>query len=161
MNAPKDQQQATVLRQIAALDGLSPEQLREQWRTLYGKEPPQYAQDLMKKKLAVRLQELFFGGLSAKTRARMDKILEEEGFDEFGARPAKPVARRSRDLPVPGTRLMREWNGERYEVLVTRKGFEWNGREYKSLSGVAQAITGTHWNGLFFFGLRGTAKRKD
>jgi hypothetical protein len=34
------------------------------------------------------------------------------------------------------------------------EGFEWNGRTYKSLSAVANAITGTNWNGFAFFGIK-------
>jgi hypothetical protein len=36
-------------------------------------------------------------------------------------------------------------------------GFRWNGQTYKSLSKVANAITGAKWNGPRFFGLRGEA----
>ena len=42
---------------------------------------------------------------------------------------------------------------------VTTDGFEWNGNRYGSLSGVAKAITGQHWNGRLFFGLTGRARR--
>jgi hypothetical protein len=42
-------------------------------------------------------------------------------------------------------------------VRVLENGFEWNGVVYRSLSAVAKAVTGTHWNGKLFFGL---AKRK-
>lgn len=38
-------------------------------------------------------------------------------------------------------------------------GFEHEGKIYRSLSAVATAITGSHWNGFLFFGLirKGTA----
>jgi len=49
---------------------------------------------------------------------------------------------------------MREWNAQTYRVMVVEKGFAWNGRIYDSLSNVAFSITGTHWNGPRFFGLR-------
>jgi len=39
-------------------------------------------------------------------------------------------------------------------VAVVADGFAWNGKTYRSLSKVAQAITGTRWNGPKFFGLR-------
>ncbi|MGH8515786.1 MAG: DUF2924 domain-containing protein, partial [Gammaproteobacteria bacterium] len=53
-----------------------------------------------------------------------------------------------------GTILSREWNGRIERVSVTTDGFAWNGKTYRSLSKVAQAITGTRWNGPKFFGLR-------
>ncbi len=39
-------------------------------------------------------------------------------------------------------------------MTVLLDGFDWQGRRYQSLSAVARAITGTHWNGPLFFGLR-------
>ncbi len=53
----------------------------------------------------------------------------------------------------PGMRLVREWQGEVYQVLVLPKGFEMNGRVFKSLSAIARHITGTAWSGPLFFGL--------
>ena len=41
-----------------------------------------------------------------------------------------------------------------HRVAVLADGFAWNGKTYRSLSKVAQAITGTRWNGPRFFGLR-------
>lgn len=53
----------------------------------------------------------------------------------------------------PGMRLVREWQGEVYQVLVLPKGFEMNGKIFKSLSAIARHITGTQWSGPLFFGL--------
>ena len=53
-----------------------------------------------------------------------------------------------------GTRLVREWRGVTHTVLVQAQGFEWNGRCYRSLTIIAQKITGAHWSGPRFFGLR-------
>ena len=46
---------------------------------------------------------------------------------------------------------------EMQRVAVLANGFAWRGETYPSLSGVAFAITGTHWNGPRFFGLRDKA----
>jgi hypothetical protein len=54
----------------------------------------------------------------------------------------------------PGTILVREWNGQAHHVMVVEQGFAWQGITYDSLSKIAQAITGTKWNGPRFFGLR-------
>ena len=53
----------------------------------------------------------------------------------------------------------REWRSITYTVLVHADGFEWNGRRYRSLTIVARAITGAHWSGPRFFGLRKRAGR--
>nr|NIM18730.1 DUF2924 domain-containing protein [Candidatus Latescibacterota bacterium]NIM64471.1 DUF2924 domain-containing protein [Candidatus Latescibacterota bacterium]NIO00624.1 DUF2924 domain-containing protein [Candidatus Latescibacterota bacterium]NIO27025.1 DUF2924 domain-containing protein [Candidatus Latescibacterota bacterium]NIO54550.1 DUF2924 domain-containing protein [Candidatus Latescibacterota bacterium] len=56
--------------------------------------------------------------------------------------------------PAPGTILTREYRGEVHQVIVLEKGFEYDGKVYRSLSGIARAITGTQWNGYLFFGLK-------
>src|SRR5271163_3889530 len=54
----------------------------------------------------------------------------------------------------PGTRLVREWQGRTYEVLVLDDGFSWQGTGYRSLPALARKITGTAWSGPLFFGLK-------
>ena len=49
---------------------------------------------------------------------------------------------------------MREWQGITHRVTIVKDGFLWNGSTYRSLSGIAGAITGTKWNGPRFFGMR-------
>ena len=39
-------------------------------------------------------------------------------------------------------------------VHVLPKGFEYEGEVYRTLSAVAKAVTGAHWNGYHFFGLK-------
>jgi hypothetical protein len=57
---------------------------------------------------------------------------------------------------MPGTTLIREWDRHEYRVTVTSDGlYELGGKRYKSLS--ATAITGMHWSGPAFFGLKGHA----
>jgi hypothetical protein len=56
-----------------------------------------------------------------------------------------------------GVQIVREWRGATYTVDVVQDGFRWKGQTYKSLSQVAQAITGVKWNGPRFFGLRNEA----
>jgi hypothetical protein len=58
---------------------------------------------------------------------------------------------------VPGTRLVKIHGGQTHVVEVTTCGMLYHEQLYSSLSAVAKVITGTHWNGLLFFGLR---KRK-
>ncbi len=150
----------SVVKQIADLERASTADLQRRWQQLIGTEPPRYNREFLIRRLAHRLQELTHGGLSQASRAKMDRLLEEAGYDEIAAscdhrRP--PHDRRG--VPMPGTRLIREWNGEQHEVTVAESGIEYRGRRYSSLSAVATAITGTHWNGPAFFGLR--PRRKE
>ncbi len=58
----------------------------------------------------------------------------------------------------PGAKLIREWRGETHTVIVLEDGFEWRGQRRRSLSVIAQLITGAHWSGPRFFGLNGKAE---
>lgn len=156
-NTPKtpdpsaDRSRESVLRQLAALQDLTTEQLKDKWRDLCGGEPPAYNRPFLIRRLAYRIQEIFYGGLSPVAREKLVRVAEGDPM----ARLAKPKARGGREICVPeGTRLVRLWQGRRYEVVVTQGGFELDGQRYRSLSAVAKQITGTHWNGKVFFGVK-------
>ena len=55
---------------------------------------------------------------------------------------------------APGTRLLREWQGQTHHVAVLADGFEYDGKTYRSLTAISRQITGTAWSGPLFFGLR-------
>jgi hypothetical protein len=151
----------STAQQIVALHRLPLPALEQRWRQLFGSEPPTYIRRFLIKRLAHRIQELTYGGLSERALAQMRNIAAEAGWDEIASLPGKggrPKTRR--ELPVLGTRLVREWNGKRYEVTVTAGGFEYAGKPYRSLSAITKAITGTHWNGRAFFGLRNGPERQ-
>ena len=52
-----------------------------------------------------------------------------------------------------GTTLVRQWRGYMHTVLVQKYGFEHEGQRYRSLTVIAERITGAHWSGPRFFGL--------
>ena len=153
----------SVLKQIADLQNLSHAQLQQLWRTLYGKEPTASNRPYLVKRLAYRIQEIAYGGLSDKSRKMMDDILDSRGFDENGGSVdgRRTERKRKMGVPVVGTRLVREWNGRTYEVTVVHGGFEYEGRRYRSLTAIATAITGTHWNGRAFFGLKKSHEKRS
>ena len=119
------------------------------WRDLFETEPPPYNRRFLESRLAYRIQELAYGGLKPETIKRLRRL----------PRTSTAATRRggdgpSKDRPIAGTRLIREWQGVEHCVTVRDEDFEYQGRPYKSLSAVARAITGTRWNGLVFFGLK-------
>jgi hypothetical protein len=119
--------------------------LEEQWRALWGSESPRHgSREFLIRAVAYGIQAQAFGGLDAKTKQLLRKANESNG--------ARQKPQRSR--PSKGSKLFREWHGETHEVLVLNKGFAWRGETYQSLSAIARAITGAHWNGWAFFGLK-------
>jgi hypothetical protein len=139
----------SVLAQLAALPEKSTAELKQLWRDLYDREPPAYNKPFLMKRLAYRIQELAYGGLSARAEAKLNALIEEEDRRVKGKLPV-----RKGDRPIAGTRLIREWQGVEHCATVLDDGFEYQGRRYKSLSAIARAVTGTRWNGPLWFGLR-------
>jgi hypothetical protein len=87
--------------------------------------------------LAHAIQSKALGGITKS----MDRKLRELAAGKTG--------------PIPGTRYTRAWQGKVYTVIVTEdENFRWLDKDYNRLSQVACAITGTHWSGPAFFGLR-------
>jgi hypothetical protein len=103
--------------------------------------PRQLSQTVMRRVLASELQWRSSG-------QRRDAIIR---------RLRRVVAKAERAMPTSqaGQRLVREWNGKRHVVDVTREGYVWNGRTWRSLSAIAREITGARWSGPRFFGVRG------
>ena len=138
-----------VLARVSALKTTPIPELKQLWRDLFGKEPPPFNRRFLENRLAYRLQELAYGGLPTATVKRLEQLGEQLDGGKKRVR-----SRRTDDRPVAGTKLIREWQGAPYEVVVQPDHFEFQGTRYKSLSSVARAITGTIWNGWAFFGLR-------
>ena len=138
-----------VLRRLATLKNTTTPDLKQQWRELFGTDPPAFSRTYLESRLAYRIQQLAYGGLKAETVARLEAIGERLDGGNV-------VLRRIRadDRPIAGTRLVREQRGVEHTVTVLSEGFEFEGRPYRSLSAIARHITGTRWNGWTFFGLK-------
>ena len=143
---------AELSAKLAALEALDAASLRAEWRRLFRTHPPKRAgRDLLARAVAYKLQERALGGRSAPTKRKLRVLAEqlESGADpDFGAGIALK----------PGAKLVREWHGETYSVTALEQGFEFNGRRYRSLSKIAREITGAHWSGPRFFGLKRAPK---
>jgi hypothetical protein len=133
---------------LARLPELALSELRQQWRALYKSEAsPHLSRELLLRAVAYRLQEVALGGLRPERQRQLRHIAAQ--FNETGE-----IRRHTRVELKSGTRLVREWQGRIYEVLVLDDGFSWQSTHYCSLSAVARRITGTPWSGPLFFGLK-------
>jgi hypothetical protein len=129
----------SVRRQLLALAGMTRPQLCDKWRDLYGSEPPNSSREFLRRRLAYRIQEIMYGGLDAALKAALT---------------VEPAPGKAVTTLRDGTKIVREWHGREYEVVVRGEKYEYAGKLYRSLSGVAKAITNTNWNGNEFFGIR-------
>jgi hypothetical protein len=140
----------TLSQQLAALATLSPVQLRAEWRRVYRTSPPRLTPDLLLRGIAYRLQERAHGSLPPSSARELQRIAKRL---EAGA----GLATRAEVRLKPGTRLVRSWNGTTYSVLVTDDGFLLGDAHFTSLSQIAETITGAHWSGPRFFGIKAAA----
>ncbi len=132
---------------LAGLPKLDRVALAAKWRIVYGAEQPSnISRVLMLRALAYRIQEQALSGLKPSMRRYLHKVAEDSNA---GTRITLPVVQEK-----PGTRLLREWHGVTHEVTVLESGVQYQGNRYRSLSQVAQKITGAKWSGPLFFGLK-------
>jgi hypothetical protein len=141
-------QKDTSREALTRLPKLDLRELREEWRFLYKADvSPHLSRELLIRAVAYRMQEVALGGLRPEPQRQLRQIAME--LKQTGA-----AAKRFRPQLKPGTRLMREWQGRTYEVVVLDDGFSWQGTRCYSLSAIARKITGTAWSGPLFFGLK-------
>ncbi len=142
----------TVEEQIAELEKLTFPELVAMYVELHGKRPRRHRREWVLKRCAWKIQERAYGGLSKVAKERLESLIAELdlpfGKEEKSRQGANDGALR------PGMTVSREWCGKDIQVQVLDDGFEWNGERYKSLSGVAKAITGSHVSGPRWFGLK-------
>lgn len=120
------------------------ETLTSMWRGQFVLPPPRgISLKMMKLAIAYQLQVKVHGGLKpASVRYLQEVVSTDVGH-----------ARLFDSVPV-GTRLLRQWHGQVYEGVVEADGVLVNNRRYRSLSDAARTITGVHWSGPRFFGIR-------
>lgn len=130
---------ADSLAELAAMDRT---QLVDRWAAVFDHPAPRHAQvGLLRGALAWRIQMEAIAGTG-----RADRLVRGLRRSTAGVAPAVTLA--------PGTRLLREWQGQTHHVTVQASGFEYAGRTWRSLTAISREITGTAWSGPLFFGLR-------
>src|SRR5262245_47312520 len=137
-----------LAKELARLSAATIFELRGEWRRLHRAPPPmRLSRDLLLRGITYKVQERLLGGLSKSILGK----LECQNIGSEGGHTKKP----GQQVQLQAvTRLIREWRGATHTVLVQAQGFEWNGRRYRSLTIIAHEITGAHWSGPRFFGLR-------
>ena len=125
-------------------------ELRALWRAKFRCEPPKgFGPDLLRRSIAQKIQEIAYGGLDAATSRLLNQLMAQNAKT-----PGKIVLPRRIKA---GAVLVRDWKGANHRVTVLNDGYSYQGKTYSSLSVIARLITGTHWNGPRFFGLRAKA----
>lgn len=163
--------QLNVSKELAALRRMSVEELRARHLEAYGEPNRSRNKQYLIKRIIYRLQVNAEGGLSERAQKRARELANEADLRTTAPRPAATpesapdrtvlrhvVSSDEKRAPMPGSELRRHYKGRDIVVRVLDQGFEWEGTIYRSLTAVAKAVTGSHWNGCHFFGLDGEAR---
>ncbi|NTU49671.1 MAG: DUF2924 domain-containing protein [Desulfobulbaceae bacterium] len=153
-----------IADEITALRNQPLEALTTRYKEVFGvNEAPSSNKVFLWRKIAYRLQEQEFGGLSPKAKDRLAFLIDEyDPINNKALRPAVTTAGkevvalpslRDKRLPIPGTIIRKTYKDQEVRVKVLEKGFEYNGKFYRTLTAIAQELTGAHWNGYSFFNL--------
>jgi len=156
VNPDPESQTASLVRRLAEIMAMTTGELRAEFQRLSGRPTGSWNREWLRRKVSWLVQE--------SERQKSDTVGVLTLVPEVCDRPRSPrldapiqvlPGRGVRDprLPRPGSVIIRPYRGLRLTVTVLDRAFEWNGQNYSSLSALASAITGTHWNGRLFFGL--------
>jgi len=158
-----------IQKELAALEDMTTRELRERYEEVFGEAARSSNRRWLQRRVAWRIQMLAEGDLATRTIERLQAKAATLARDaDLRVRPPTapidsdvpertiagglPTGRDER-VPPPGAVLVRIFKGREHRVTVRANGFEYRGDLFKSLSAVAHAISGSHWNGYHFFGL--------
>jgi Protein of unknown function (DUF2924) len=155
-----------VAKEVAAMERMTVDQLRARYAEVFGEPTNGRHKEWLIKRIAWRMQANAEGDLTERARRRATELANDSDVRMTPPRERRPTPdaedrtktvatklRASADL-LPGTVVNREYKGQLIRVTALADGFEYHGERYKSLTAVAKAVTGKHWNGFHFFGLR-------
>ena len=127
-----------------ALKDLNTTQLHALWAALFKRRQRPQSNNIIISQIAYFLQEHKFGGPSVRAQNQINRLIE-----------GKVQQSLNKYTFENNQQLVRKWNGTTHHVSILGKDqFEYQGKVYKTLSAVAKVITGAHWSGPLFFGLR-------
>ncbi|MCO6438157.1 MAG: DUF2924 domain-containing protein [Phycisphaerae bacterium] len=156
-----------VAREVAALRRMTVKGLRGRYAEVFGEATRSGNKDWLWKRIAWRMQANAEGGLSERARRRAEELADNTDLrvrrppDKPAPSPGSTTTKAKVEFGdragalMPGTILTRPYKGRMITVVVLDDGFECDGDVYRSLSAVAKAVTGSHWNGNYFFGVKG------
>ncbi len=141
-----------LAEELNALSTMSKVQLRDRWNRNYKSPAPDISSTLLALAIAHRLQARHSADVPPTYLREIRRL--GDILDRDGSLTSEPMA-----TIKLGTSLVRSWHGKTHQVLITDRGYVYKGQTYRSLSHIAREITGAHWSGPRFFGLKRRTKR--
>jgi hypothetical protein len=162
----KTERPISIAAEVARLAKMTVPQLRLRHMELFDEPTKSFHKEYLVRRIAWRLQAESEGGLPEETRQlalavardaplriRIESAATRGAAEADRTTTTRLACNHDSRLPMPGSLLMKEHKGETHVVKVLDSGFDYDGRLYRSLSAIAQEISGTKWNGYLFFGI--------
>jgi len=167
MSKPTSVDTSKLQAEIESLHHLTTGQLKDRYRELFREESRSNHKQFLVRRIAWRIQANALGGLSERARQRALQIADDADLrirapknflrsrvDQMRTAEARADPGLDPRLPLPGTPLIRRYQGKDIVVHVRHDGsFECAGRIFSSLSAAVTQATGTRWNGFAFYNL--------
>ncbi len=150
-----------VGKEVSAMRRMTVSQLKRKYETIFGEPCRSGNKPWLLRRIAWRLQANCQGDLSDRARARALELANDADLRLQAPKaeaPAEPQAGNDPRLPAAGNELSRTYKGRPVTVKILPQGFEYDGEFHRSLSAVAKAVTGAHWNGYYFFGIANSGR---
>ena len=148
----------TLAAKIHQLRQLNTSELAAQYAEVFGQAPRSRRRSFLERRIAWTLQAQAEGGLGSDTECEITRLIAaHDPLQREATRartPHKDSPARRKVRPRVGAVITRLYKGDLHEVTVVQDGFAYDGEVFRSLSAVARRITGAHWNGPLFFGMR-------
>lgn len=165
-----------VAAEVRRMMKMTVPELRERYAAEFGEQTRSGNKDFLIKRVTWRMQANAEGGLSERAMKRAMEIASDADLrvrwpagtgpstlavdcDTRAATVVRAAIRPGRrakagtGIPMTGAVITRRYKDRTIAVKVLDDGFEYEGSFFKSLSAVAKAVTGSHWNGNIFFGI--------
>ena len=157
-----------VRKEVRTLKAMTVAELRDRYAEVFGEPTTSGHKQYLWRRIIWRLQANAEGDLTGRARRRATELANDADLrlyapkgDSTSQAPAadgrtttgRLLTTHDPRVPMPGTQLEREYKGRTIQVTVLHDGFEYAGEVYRSLSAIAKAVTGSHWNGYHFFGM--------
>jgi hypothetical protein len=149
---------------LADLQRMGPAELRNKHLEVFGEATRTGNKEYLIKRIGWRLQAQAEGDLSERAKRRAAELGNDADIRMTVPKSPSPSVRVGQQtatgrlkgpsgMLMAGTLLTREYKGRTIQVTVLAIGFDFEGTVFTSLSAVAKAVTGSHWNGRLFFHL--------
>jgi len=158
-----------LAKELGVMERMTVGQLQDRYVEVFGEPVRSRHKQYLIRRIAWRLQANAEGGLSERALRRAEELANDadvrvtpprwaDAANDARAVRSTPVAvaaAKDARLPAVGSQITRAYKGRQIVVTVLADGFEYLGDRYRSLTGIAKAITQSHMNGYRFFGLEG------